>query len=104
MAESKVPLGKVVIIAAAVGALALAFAYTAGWLSPHRLTPGTLLTALVPPPGPAVGHRRHHAPGAGVTGTCEATGNGVEISKARVFERGQSPVVGRRNIAGSDPA
>jgi catalase len=91
------------IIAAVVGVAALAFAYTAGWLSPHRLTPVKLVSALQPPSGPPLGHRRNHAKGICFTGTFAANGQGAALSKAQVFAPGQYPVVGRFNIAGSDP-
>jgi len=95
--------GPLLFIAAVVGVAAIAFAYTAGWLSPHRLTPKKLVAGLAPPGGPALGHRRNHAKGICFTGTFEANGNGSELSKATVFDRGQYPVVGRFNLATADP-
>jgi len=97
------PLKALVTIALVVGAVALAFAYTAGWLSPGRLTPEKVLAAMQPPGGPALGHRRNHAKGICFTGDFEANGNGTELSTAQVFARGQYPVVGRFNIAGAEP-
>jgi catalase len=91
-----------IIIAAIVGVAAIAFAYTAGWLSPHRLTPKKLVAALAPPGGPALGHRRNHAKGICFTGTFEANGNGSSLSKAPVFVPGQYPAVGRFNLATAD--
>src|SRR5580692_11684621 len=91
------------IIATVVVVAAVAFAYTAGWLSPHRLTPKKLVAALAPPGGPALGHRRNHAKGICFTGTFEANGNGSALSKAQVFVPGQYPVVGRFNLATADP-
>jgi len=90
------------LIAAIVGATALAFAYAAGWLSPHRLTPEKLIAALQSPRGPALGHRRNHARGICFTGDFEANGRGTELSTAQVFVRGKYPVIGRFNIADSD--
>ena len=90
--------GPLVVIAAVVGVAAIGFAYTAGWLSPHRLTPKKLVSALAPPGGPALGHRRNHAKGICFTGTFEANGDGSALSKAQVFLRGQYPVVGRFNL------
>jgi len=90
-------------IASVIAVAAIAFAYTAGWLSPHRLTPKKLVAGLAPPGGPALGHRRNHAKGICFTGTFEANGNGAELSKATVFESGQYPVVGRFNLATADP-
>src|SRR5262245_45073621 len=91
------------LIAAVVGGGAAAFAYTAGWLSPERLTPARLVDSLAPPNGPALGHRRNHAKGICFTGTFEANGAGVELSTARVFSQGHYPVTGRFNLATPDP-
>lgn len=96
-------LGPLVIIAAVIGVVAIAFAYTAGWLSPHRLTPAKLVGSLAPPGGPALGHRRNHAKGICFTGTFEANGAGTALSHAQVFVSGQYPVVGRFNLATADP-
>jgi catalase len=97
------PLKSLVIIAIIVGAVALAFAYTAGWLSPDRVTPEKLVAAVQPPGGPALGHRRNHAKGICFTGDFEANGQGAELSTAPMFVSGRYPVVGRFNIAGGDP-
>jgi catalase len=91
------------VIATLVGFVAIAFACSAGWLPPYRLTPQQMITALTQPRGPALGHRRNHAKGICFTGRFEANGNGTMLSKAQVFEVGQYSVVGRFNIAGSDP-
>src|ERR1700727_2219605 len=91
------------IIATVLAVAAVAFAYTAGWLSPQRLTPEKLVASLAPPGGPALGHRRNHAKGICFTGTFEANGDGSALSKAPVFVRGQYPVVGRFNLATADP-
>jgi len=96
-------LGPALIIAAVIGIAAIAFAYTAGWLSPHRLTPKKIVAALAPPGGPALGHRRNHAKGICFTGTFEANGAGSSLSRAQVFVPGQYPVVGRFNLGTADP-
>src|SRR6201996_1411617 len=92
-----------VIIAAVVGIAAIAFAYTAGWLSPQRVTPEKLVAALAPPGGPALGYRRNHAKGICFTGTFAANGSGSAVSSAKVFARGQYPVLGRFNLGTADP-
>ncbi len=97
------PLARLAIIAVVVGLVAVAFVYTAGWLSPHRLTPAKLVATLAPPGGPALGHRRNHAKGICFTGTFDANGNGSALSRAQVFVPGQYPVVGRFNLATADP-
>src|SRR5580692_11358218 len=101
--SGNLPVARLAIIAVVVGLVALAFAYTAGWLSPDRLTPAKLVASLAPPGGPALGHRRNHAKGICFTGTFETNGNGTALSKARVFVPGQYPVVGRFNLATADP-
>jgi catalase len=97
------PLGRLMIIAAVAGVAAIGFAYTAGWLSPQRLTPKKMVAALAPPGGPALGYRRNHAKGICFTGTFAANGEGSALSRAEVFARGQYPVVGRFNLGTPDP-
>jgi catalase len=92
-----------VLIAVVIGAGAAAFAYTAGWFSPQRLTPGKLVAAFAPPTGAALGHRRNHAKGICFTGVFEADGAGSELSQARVFVNGQYPVLGRFNLGTASP-
>jgi catalase len=91
-----------VLIAIVVAAVAAAFAYTAGWLSPHRLTPDKIVDALAPPGGPALGHRRNHVRGICFTGLFEANGAGSSLSEAPMFRPGQYPVIGRLNLATAD--
>jgi catalase len=88
-----------VLIAVVIGGGAAAFAYTAGWLSPQRLTPDKLVDAFTPPTGEPLGHRKNHAKGICFTGTLDANGAGSELSYAQVFARGQYPVLGRFNLA-----
>src|SRR5271170_2510820 len=99
----RAPLGSLALIAIVIGAGAAAFAYTAGWFSPQRLTPDKLLAALAPPTGPSLGHRRNHAKGICFTGEFDANGAGSELSKAQVFASGQYPVIGRFNLGTADP-
>lgn len=98
----KYGLKPLIFIAVFVGLAGAAFAFTAGWLSPHRLTPAKLLASLAPPGGPSPGHRRNHAKGICFTGIFEANGAGSELSKAEVFVRGAYPVVGRFSLATAD--
>ena len=97
------PVGPLLAIAAVVGVAAAAFAYTAGWLSPHRLTPDKLVSRLAPPGGPVEGHRRNHIKGICFTGIFAANGAGSALSRATVFTPGLYPVVGRFNLPGGDP-
>jgi catalase len=95
--------GSLVLIAVAIGASAATFAYTAGWFSPHRLTPNKMVDALTPPNVDPLGHRRNHAKGVCFTGTFESRGSGAALSKAEVFARGVYPALGRFNLATPDP-
>jgi catalase len=49
------------------------------------------------------GFRRNHAKGVCITGYFDSSGEGVRLSKAAVFQRGQVPVVGRFSLAGGQP-
>jgi catalase len=99
---SRPPIGSLAIIAIVVAVGAGAFAYTAGWLSPTRLTPTKIVDSLAPPGGPSLGHRRNHAKGICFTGVFESNGNGAELSSAQVFARGEYPALGRFNLATAD--
>jgi catalase len=100
---SRSPIASLAVIALVVAGIAAAFAYTAGWLSPERLTPTRLVAALAPPGGPALGHRRNHAKGICFTGEFQSNGNGASLSKARAFTAGTWPVLGRFNLATPNP-
>jgi catalase len=92
-----------VLIAVVVVALVAAFAFTAGWLSPARLTPAKIVNALAPPGGPTLGFRRNHAKGICFTGNFESNGAAAALSKAPMFAAGSYPVTGRFNLATADP-
>src|SRR5208282_2146013 len=94
--------GSLVLIGVVIAGGAAAFAYTAGWFSPQRLTPDKMVDALAPPTGVALGHRRNHAKGICFTGVFEANGAGSALSKAEVFTRSQYPVLGRFNLGTAD--
>ncbi len=97
-------IGLLVLIAAVVACGAAAFAYTAGWFSPDRLTPDKLVDAFTPPGAtPPLGHRRNHAKGVCFTGVFEANGAGSELSRANAFASGQYSVLGRFNLGTPDP-
>jgi catalase len=90
--------GSLALIAIVVACGAAAFAYTAGWLTPQRLTSEKLVEAFAPPGGPSLGHRRNHAKGICFTGVFESNGNGSALSQAQVFARGEYPALGRFNL------
>jgi catalase len=95
--------GSMVLIVLVVVVLVAAFFYTAGWLSPSRLTPARLVDGLAPPSGPALGFRRNHAKGICFTGTFESNGAAAALSKAPMFAAGSYPVTGRFNLGTPDP-
>jgi catalase len=97
------PLHPFAIIALVVGAAAVAFAYTAGWLSPNRLTPERIVDALSDRGGDPIGHRRNHSKGVCFAGYFEANGDGAAISIAPMFAKGRYPVIGRFAIATGNP-
>jgi catalase len=92
-----------VLIAVTVGASAVAFAFTAGWFSPQRLTPDKMVDAFTPPAGAPPGHRKNHAKGICFIGIFESNGAGSTLSQAQVFTRGQYPALGRFNLATANP-
>lgn len=95
--------GGYLVIGAAVVVLVGAFAYTAGWLTPARLTPTKIVDKLAPAGGPILGFRRNHAKGVCFGGSFEANGHGAALSAARMMRAGTYPVVGRFNLASADP-
>lgn len=95
--------GSIVLIGVLVAVAAAAFAYTAGWFSPTRITPSRLVDTIAPPGGPALGFRRNHAKGICFSGSFEANGSGSALSTARMMASGSYPVTGRFNLATPDP-
>ncbi|MBN9587649.1 MAG: hypothetical protein BGN85_13955 [Alphaproteobacteria bacterium 64-11] len=95
--------GPLAIIVLVVGASAAAFAYTAGWFSPARLTPERIVDALSRRGGAPIGHRRNHSKGICFTGTFVAGGEGAHWSTAPMLAQGSYPVIGRFAIAVGNP-
>jgi catalase len=96
-------LARLALVGAIVGAVLIAFAYAAGWLTPGLLTPEGLVDTFEQLNGPHPGFRRNHAKGVSVSGTFESTGRAAELSRAAVFRPGRMPVVGRFSLAGGNP-
>ncbi|HVJ50814.1 MAG TPA: catalase family peroxidase [Aliidongia sp.] len=90
------------LISIIIAVAAAAFAYTAGWLSPQRLTPAKMVEAFAPPDAVSLGHRRNHAKGICFTGIFDSNGAGAALSKAEIFTRGQYPALGRFNLGTPD--
>jgi catalase len=95
--------GALAIIGLVIGAGAVAFAYTAGWFSPHRLTPARMVDALSRRGGDPLGHRRNHSKGICFTGEFAANGAGARFSTAPMLAAGHYPVIGRFAIATGNP-
>src|SRR5450830_1961797 len=93
-----------VAIAATGAALVAAYAYAAGWLSPERLTPATIIASFHADFGLHPGFRRNHAKGMCVAGYFEGNGLGASYSSAAVFEQVRTPVIGRFAVPGGNPA
>lgn len=91
-------------IAAVVACAGAAFAWTAGWLTPKRLSAPHIVNTFESNYGIHAGYRRNHAKGLCLEGTFESNGNGARISRAAVFAQGSTPVIGRFAIPGSNPA
>lgn len=89
-------------IAVVVGGLACAFAWTAGWLTPTRVTAPRLVDTIENGK-PFAGFRRAHARGVCVAGYFEPTGEAAALSRARVFSQARTPAIGRMSIGGADP-
>jgi len=88
---------------AAVAAVAGAFAYTGGWLSPQRLTQARVVDRFERVNGLHAGFRRNHAKGVCFTGVFDSNGAGARLSEAAVFAPGRTPVFGRFALAGGQP-
>lgn len=91
------------VIIGAVGVLALAFLYVAGWLTPHRLSAPRIVNALQDNSGVFPGYRRNHAKGVCVAGYFDSNGAAAPYSKAGVFAAGRTPVLGRFALPGGNP-
>jgi catalase len=96
-------LARFALIGVALAAVAGAFAYFGGWLTPNALTPARLTDAFEHVGGVHAGFRRNHAKGVGVSGFFESNGNGVRFSEAVVFRPGRVPVIGRFSLSGGRP-
>ena len=92
-----------VLIAVVIGIIAVAFAATAGWLTPSRLSGADVIDTLEQHNGAHPGFRRAHQKGVCVTGYFDSNGQGQALSKAGVFVPGRTPVFGRFALAVGTP-
>lgn len=84
--------------------VATGFAYVGGWLSPSRLTPAHIVNQFERTNGLHPGFRRNHPKGVCFSGWFESDGTGRELSRAKVFAPGRTPIFGRFAIANGQPA
>ncbi len=90
-------------IGAVVLVLAGGFAYTGGWIAPHRLSTQTIIDQFQRNAGLHEGYRRNHAKGVCIDGFFESNGAAAALSSAAVFAAGRTPVTGRLAIPGGNP-
>ncbi|MFX1738182.1 catalase family peroxidase [Paraburkholderia sp. A1RI_3L] len=92
---------------AAIGAVVLlaggAFVWTAGWLTPKRLSATAVVDQLQTDGGTHAGYRRNHAKGLCFEGHFESNGAGESLSRAEIFRAGVTPLIGRFSMPGSNP-
>src|ERR1700757_3662881 len=104
---AELPKTSLILRFAAIGAvlagIAGLFAYAGGWLTPHTLTPASMINTFQKVFGLHPGFRRNHAKGVCVSGYFESNGRAVALSKASVFSPGRVPIIGRFSLAGGHP-
>ena len=79
------------------------FLYAGGWLTPHRLSPASMINTFEKVNGLHPGVRRNHAMGVCISGYFDSNGRGVALSKAAIFPPGRVSVIGRFSLAGGRP-
>ena len=101
------PTRPILLRLAAIGGVLLllsaAFAMAAGWLPPHRLGPSAIVNALEAHDGRHPGFRRAHAKGLCIEGSFLSNGTGALLSRAGIFAKSDSPVIGRFSTGGGQP-
>lgn len=90
-------------IGVVVLSIGMAFAATAGWLSPDRLDPARMIDRFEAANGQHPGFRRNHAKGVCLTGLFDSNGAGARLSRAAIFAPGRVPAIGRFALAGGLP-
>jgi catalase len=104
---AELPKGSLILRFAVIGVVIAGIvglsAFAGGWLTPHTLTPASIINGFEQVNGPHPGFRRNHAKGVCVGGYFESNGRGVALSKASVFPPGRVPIIGRFSLAGGQP-
>jgi catalase len=93
------------VIAFIVAAIALAFAWVAGWLTPDRLTPARFTNAIETSQRASSSRFPARACQRRVHGRfiLKVTAEGVALSRARLFAPVRTPFIGRMSIGGGSP-
>jgi catalase len=92
------------VIALVLASFVASFAWVAGWLGrADALSAARLNNAFESTGGRHPGFRRNHAKGICVSGYFDSNGNGLALSRARVFERGRTRLTGRFSAPGGNP-
>jgi catalase len=94
---------RLVVVVGVIAGIAVLFAWTGGWFTPHALTPVRIVDRFETLNGVHPGFRRNHAKGLCFTGWFDSDGQGTAFSKALVFNSGRIPVVGRFSLSGGNP-
>lgn len=80
-----------------------AFAMVNGAFDPDRLTPKLMVNTVENANGVYPGFRRNHPKGVCVSGFFDSNGEAASLSKAQVFLRGRTPVIGRLALPTGNP-
>jgi catalase len=80
-------------------------AYANKWIGPRvELTRQAFIDRFRAVFGEHPGFRKNHAKGIAVAGHFDSNGNGRELSRAAVFRRGRTTVIGRFSLTGGNPS
>jgi catalase len=94
--------GRVAFITVLLAVIAGLFAYTGGFLTPHRLSPDRFADAMEHG-SPPLGFRRAHSKGICISGSFVASAEARGLSTAAVFRGDAVPVTGRFAEAEGNP-
>jgi catalase len=97
------PTGPLLLIAAILILLLVAFAWAAGLIGHRRVSGGSIADALQTNGGLFPGYRRAHAKGLCLSGHFDANGDGAALASAPMLKAGTYQVLGRFSLGGGNP-